>query len=186
MICNAVHPQAEQLAAAGVTITACSLNEHKDGPCYFEVSANQPPTTYEMWQPQIGDYVQVDVSPECEGLHAHIPFGVGAVYGRVEMVDRTWDDPNTWIRAAVKDHEDVADMLESARTSRGHFYYVSDGLGGDKYVLIDGHHAAAELTPVPSGVAISAIGQLRTYMDRLTPSERFMARIGLTGVHGAS
>jgi hypothetical protein len=137
------------------------------------------PSVHEPWLPKVGDYVRVDRSPECQALHAHIPPGVGPVYGRVEMVDRTWDDPATWITAGVEDGCDLADMLESARTSSGHYYYVSDGLVGERYLLIDGQHAASELTLVPELEARIAIEQLREFMASMTRTERMLARIGL-------
>lgn len=186
MICNAVHPQAAGLLANGVTIEPCQLDVHAEGRHVFQASAPKPPTVVEAWTPQEGDYVRIDISPECQALHARLPLGVDAVYGRVEIVDRTWDDPATWINVSLKEGEDVADMLESAHTSRGHFYYVSDALDSSRYLLIDGQHAAAELTPVSELEARFAIERLRARMDTMTPNEKMLARIGLAGVRRAS
>ena len=134
---------------------------------------------HEAWVPKIGDYVRVDLSPECPALHARIPHGLGPVYGRVEMIDLTWDDPETWVRAGVEDGCDLAEMLESARVASGHYYYVSDGLTDERYLLIDGQHAAAELTPVPELEARLAIERLHQRMAEMTRTEKMLARIGL-------
>lgn len=177
-LCNATHPQTEELAAAGVRILPCQLENEQHGDRHvFEAESIEPvPAIWEPWQPQVGEYVRIAVSPECEAYHARghaVP-----LYGRVEFVDRNWDDPAAWALAGLTDNDDLAEMLEHARTSRGHYYYVQDALDGGHITLVDENCCALELTQVPAEVAITAIEGVRAALAALPPQDRFLTRVG--------
>jgi hypothetical protein len=132
----------------------------------------------ETWQPREGDYVRVEPGAECGAYHADVAGGPRPVYGRVEMVDRTWDDPDLWLAAAVHDGEDTDDALRHAADSRGHYYYVSDALDTGRFLLLDEHCCALEMIKVDEAEAVAAIDALRARFAVLTRSEQCRLRLG--------
>lgn len=145
----------------------------------------------EPWQPKVGDWVRVDRAPECRALHSQHGEPVRA-YGRVESIDRTFDDPMHWLeivdetRSGVKDYSET-DALDDARKHRGHFYYVSDVEAGrlvdlvdglqrttkrGPVTFIDGNYCALELTPVSRREAVEAIATARRAERLLPPGDR--------------
>jgi hypothetical protein len=137
-------------------------------------------TVWETWQPQAGDYVRVERGPECRAHHAYVAGDLRPVYGRVESVDRSWDDPSLWVVAAIADGEDPDEMLRHAADARGHYYYVSDALDRGRYLLVDEQCCALELTKVDEAEARAAIEALRTRLDAMARTERFFLRLGAT------
>lgn len=140
--------------------------------------AERAPAVWEPWRPVEGDYVRVDLSPECEALHMSIPKDWAPLYGRVEIVDRMWDDPSSWAALAEEAGDTVEGMVQTAREHVGHYYYISDSLERDRYLLIDGQHAATELTPVSEDEARAGIERLRTRMATMTTNQKAYARLG--------
>lgn len=105
------------------------------------------------WSPAEGQFVVVRRSAECRAYHGS---GDG-LYGRVEVVDRAWDDPRAWLAAALADGMDPREMLAEAAYARGHYYYVSDALDTGRYVMVDEHCCALELEPADEATARPAI-----------------------------
>lgn len=146
---------------------------------------------WEPWTPREGDWVRVDRSPECRAFHSQRGEPARA-YGRVESVDRYFDDPAAWLgiveetRDGVPDY-DEAEALQDARNHRGHFYYVSDVHAGrlvdlvdgvqqttkrGPVTFIDGNYCALELTPVSRREAIRAIAAARRAERSVPPDVR--------------
>jgi hypothetical protein len=134
------------------------------------------------WAPAVGDYVRVEPSGGCKSMHARFP-SVGPLYGRVEGIDRTWDDEAEWIASAIAEGEDLDDARAFAQNAAGHYYYVSDSLGGESYSLVDEQFAAAELVKVNVLEAVPAILRLRDGLRSLSKPER--AGVRLLGLVGA-
>ena len=145
----------------------------------------------EPWQPQVGDWVRVDRGPECRAFHSQ-GREPSRAYGRVETIDRDFDDPAAWlalveeIRSGVPEYGEQ-DALSDARNVRGHYYYVSDASVGrlidtvdgvppstrrGPVTWIDGNYCALELTPVSRREAIRAIAAARRANRLVPPGER--------------
>lgn len=142
------------------------------------------PVVFEPWKPQVGDYVRVERGPECRAYHAPRPPSIPVIYGRVEEIDCTWDDPAEWLAAALSDGTDLYEVWQDARNVAGHYYYVSDDLDTDGYLLLDEHFCAAELVPVDPAEAIREIEALRVRMARMSRQER--GRFRLSGILGGA
>lgn len=148
-------------------------------------------TVWEPWTPQIGDWVRVDRAPECRASHSQRGEPARA-YGRIESIDRSFDDPPRWLeivdetRSGVPDYSE-ADALDDARKHRGHYYYVSDVEAGrlvdlvdgvrrttkrGPVTFIDGNYCALELTPISRRDALRAIAAARRAEQFMAPGDR--------------
>ena len=135
------------------------------------------------WIPEVGMYVRVERGPECRAWHS---LGMRAeptgAYGRVEDVDRTYDDPAEWI-AALWDGDVVpvteGEARDIARAHVGHYYHVADHLDGDRVCHLDGFYAACELAPVSEAEAVAAIEAARAAWWPLAPDERLGRLLGM-------
>jgi hypothetical protein len=150
----------------------------------------------EPWQPRVGDWVRVERGPECRGWHSQR--GEPAVaYGRVESIDRTYDDPERWVasadevRTGIPDYSDD-DARRHAAENVGHYYYISDGDAGEfidaidgvtlppnhgAITNVDGHYCAFELTLVRIDEAIREIARARRAHRKVPPGERLRRAI---------
>lgn len=129
----------------------------------------------EPWAPAVGDYVRVEVNPECRAWHSGRG-GPSVTYGRIESIDRDWDDPDRWIsEVAGQTIGDKVVTEEEARSDAhkhiGHYYHVQDCLSEPTVTWLDGYYCAFELTPVPSVVALAQIARARAAKARLSPEE---------------
>lgn len=135
------------------------------------------PAVFEPWLPREGDYVRVEANPECRAFHSKTASLSTPAYGRVEFVDRTWDDPAEWLAAALADGEDEEEALRAASENLGHYYYVSDALDTGRVLQVDEHFCALEMERVEPAEARLAIGALRERFEQMTREERFALRL---------
>lgn len=143
----------------------------------------------EPWTPAVGDWVRIEIGPECKAWHSQRGEPVGA-YGQVQAIDRAFDDPEQWVANVEQvglpgygEREARAD----ARKHIGHYYYVSDteiatlvdmadGIPDDQrrgpVTWIDGYYCAFELTKVHYAEAVRAIAEARRELRAISPGER--------------
>ena len=143
----------------------------------------------EPWQPQEGDYVRIVRGPECQSWHSQRGDEPATGYGRIEIVDRTYDDPEKWAAALVEDDTVPTPESEARQIARdhfGHYYYVTDALSSGRVTWIDGYYAAMELAKVDSFTAIREITLARLTKARQSPLERLYAAVGIKPREAAS
>lgn len=140
------------------------------------------PEVYEPWQLEAGMWVRVQRGPECRALHSMRGGDEDGAYGRIEFVDRNWDDPDLWRAAYAADELDDADPDEDARRNLGHYYCVQDALDTGRVTILDGFYCAAELVQVSEVDALAGIAEARLAHSYLTPGDRL--RRALLGAAG--
>lgn len=140
------------------------------------------PEVYEPWQPQAGMWVRVQRSPECRAHHSMHGQDEDGAYGRIEWIDREWDNPSAWREAYEQDGELASVADEDARRELGHYYCVQDVLDTGRVAILDGFYCAAELVQVSDIEALAGIAEARLALSYLTPGDRL--RRALLGAAG--